>query len=68
MSSKTGVSSWGSPDMVTGLSGANTAASTSPLLIPPRGDGPGPGNGEKGGKKGGKTRKGKGKKKKEKNP
>lgn len=64
MSSKTGVSSLGSPDMLTGLSGANTAASTSPLLIPPR---PardretGPGNGEKG-EKGGETREGKGKK------
>lgn len=29
--------------MLTGLSGANTAASTSPPLIPPSGDGPGPG-------------------------
>lgn len=38
--------------MLTGLSGANTAASTSPLLIPPRGDGPGPENGEKGEKRG----------------
>lgn len=55
MSSKTGVSSLGSPDMLTGLSGANTAASTSPLLIPPR---PardretGPGKGEKGEERG----------------
>lgn len=42
MSSKTGASSPGSPDMVTGFSGVNAEASsgsgvrsTSPLLIPP---------------------------------
>lgn len=52
--------------MVTGLSGANTAASTSPLLIPPRGDGPGPGNGEKGEKREGKQGREKEKKKRKK--